>query len=593
MKLHSLFRKIAGILALSLAAPALFTACASSKQNLVAGLPQINMGRWLYNESDNVYYQTGIRYVADPADISYENLGIFLPGDYFDAQANGDGTYTLTVNSKNQVAGFTAKTAPFVMPIQTPGYAALNPPTSYVSNVKEYTDAGFIFVYAGARGRDHGAPAGVTDFKAAIRYIRYNKNLLPGNTQAFFTYGMSGGGAQSALLGATGDAPEYDKYLEAIGAVMSESDAVMGSMDWCPITSLNVADAAYEWELGMARTGLDSQTQALSDGLAKEFALYINSLGLKDEKGNNLTLTQSADGLYHAGTYYDYLKEVIENSLNNFLADTSFPYNANEQKAALGNNMMGDFGGGPRPGAGGAGPAGAPGAGRGPAGQALSAEDLDGVNRSSKKSSNVDLSATYNSAEEYIAALNANEKWVTYDAKTKKASITSVEAFMRNVKQLQKSVGAFDDLSGSQPENTLFGLGDGSGLHFDSIMAKVLKEIGSDKTSAYESDLAKKDDLGSTVEERVNMYNPMYYLSPVYSGYKTAKVAKYWRVHAGIFQGDTAISTELVYSLALENYGSEVESVDFTDVWGLYHTEAERSGTSTGNFIQWVKDCLK
>jgi len=35
---------------------------------------------------------------------------------------------------------------------------------------------------------------------------------------------------------------------------------------------------------------------------------------------------------------------------------------------------------------------------------------------------------------------------------------------MRNVKQLQKSVGAFDDLSVSQPENTLFGFGDGNGL---------------------------------------------------------------------------------------------------------------------------------
>ncbi len=390
---------------------------------------------------------------------------------------------------------------------------------------------------------------------------------------------MSGGGAQSALMGATGDAAEYEPYLKEIGAVMSESDAVMGNMDWCPITNLNVADAAYEWELGSVRINLDEETKAVSDGLAVEFALYINSLGLKDEDGNVLTLEQSEDGLYHAGSYYDYLKGVIEESLNNFLSDTTFPYSAQEQKNALGMNMI-------------------MGAGFGPAGgrdqRPLEAEDLDGVNRSSQKTStNVDLSATYKNVEEYIAALNANEEWVLYDSESNTARITSVEAFMRNVKQLQKSTGAFDDMSGSQPENVLFGFGDGQGVHFDSIMAKVLAETGSALADEYKEDLSKTDSLGTSMEVRQNMYNPMYYLSPAYEGYKTSTVAKYWRVHAGIFQGDTAISTEMDYALALKNYGEGVESVDFTEVWGLYHTEAERSGTCTGNFISWVKDCLR
>ena len=60
------------------------------------------------------------------------------------------------------------------------------------------------------------------------------------------------------------------------------------------------------------------------------------------------------------------------------------------------------------------------------------------------------------------------------------------------------------------------------------------------------------------MKERVNMYNPMYYLSPVYGGYRSATIAKYWRIHAGIFQGDTAISTEMDYALALKNYGNQV-----------------------------------
>ncbi|MCR5288360.1 MAG: CocE/NonD family hydrolase [Treponema sp.] len=585
MNLHSFIKKTSSAvaLALSFGIVSTFTSCASSQKNTNSEntLPKINMSKWLYNADDNVYYQLGLAYAANPADTKYETLGLFVPGAYFDGIDNGDGTFTVKINSKNTVQGFSSKNAPFVMPIQTPGYAALEAPVSYTHDVKQYTDEGFIFVYAGARGRDSGLPAGVTDFKAAIRYVRYNKENLPGNTQNYFTYGMSGGGAQSALMGATGDAPEYEPYLQEIGAVMTESDAILGSMDWCPITNLNVADAAYEWELGLARTNLSKENKTISEGLSKEFALYINSLGLKDENGNLLTLEQSEDGLYYAGSYYNYLKSVIETSLNNFLSDTKFPYNASKQKEALGQNMMlpPDW----KP--------------RGPAGMArpqVSAEDLDGVSRNSApKSGNVDLSKTYNSAKEYISALNANEEWVLYDEKSHTAKITSVEAFMRNVKQLQKNVGAFDDMSRSQPENTLFGFGDGNGAHFDSIMANVLETINPSIATDYKEDLAKKDSLGTSMEARSNMYNPMYYLSPAYSGYKTAKVAQFWRIHAGIFQGDTAISTELDYALALQNYGSEVKSVDFTEVWGLYHTEAERSGTSTENVIKWIKDCLK
>lgn len=584
--MNILTKALSGLIFSSLSAAAL-TACASSPET--QSLPKIDMTAWHYKAEDGVFYQLGIQYLANPADPKYESLGLFVPEAYFDAKANGDGTYTVSINKKNKAGGFSAKDAPFVLPVQTPGYSALEAPTSYSHDVKAYTDAGFIFIYAGARGKDHGLPAGVTDFKAAIRYIRYNRELLPGNTDRLFTYGMSGGGAQSALLGASGDAPEYEKYLRSLGAVMTESDAVMGSMDWCPITNLNVADAAYEWELGLARTNLDKETKSISEGLAKAFALYINSLGLRDENGNSLTLEQSADGLYHAGSYYEYLKKTIETSLNNFLSDTSWPYNANEQKEALGQNMMIPEGWTPR------GPQGLPPERPAEMGNHRpSAEDLDGVNReSSAASGNVDLSGTYTSASDYIAALNANEKWVIYDEKTNTAKITSVEAFMKNVKQLQKNVSAFDDMKGSQPENTLFGLGDGKGLHFDAIMAQVLEENSSPLAEEYKADLAKKDSLGSTMEERSNMYNPMYYLSPAYKGYKTSGVAKFWRIHAGIFQGDTAVSTEMDYALALKSYGSQVKSLDFTEVWGLYHTEAERSGTSTGNLIAWIKECLQ
>ena len=166
-----------------------------------------------------------------------------------------------------------------------------------------------------------------------------------------------------------------------------------------------------------------------------------------------------------------------------------------------------------------------------------------------------------------------------------------MEAFARAVKNASKSVGAFDDLNRSQGENILFGYNDGKGAHFDPIEGKLLK--GTDYEAAFEEDLAKTDSLGKSVSDRVNMYNPMYYLSKYYRGFRKSEPAKYWRIRSGIFQGDTAISTELALALALKVYGTPVRSVDFETVWGLGHVEAERTGNASENFIAWVNECMK
>ena len=57
-----------------------------------------------------------------------------------------------------------------------------------------------------------------------------------------------------------------------------------------------------------------------------------------------LALEESSDGIYQAGSYYEYMKSVIENSLNNFLADTTFPYDASSSNNK-GGGPGGDFGG--------------------------------------------------------------------------------------------------------------------------------------------------------------------------------------------------------------------------------------------------------
>jgi len=87
------------------------------------------------------------------------------------------------------------------------------------------------------------------------------------------------------------------------------------------------------------------------------------------------------------------------------------------------------------------------------------------------------------------------------------------------------------------------------------------------------------------------MYNPMYYLSDYYDGYKNSNVAAKWRIRSGIEQGDTALTIEANLALALNSYGNL--DVDFSTVWAQGHTTAERSGNSTTNFISWVNDSLK
>ena len=198
------------------------------------------------------------------------------------------------------------------------------------------------------------------------------------------------------------------------------------------------------------------------------------------------------------------------------------------------------------------------------------------------------FTGTYQTAQDYVDALNTNGNWVTYDENTNTVTISSIGDFAKALKNASKSVGAFDDLNATQGENTLFGYG--SGAHFDSTMAAILTEMDSPYAAAYNADIKKTDSLGTSVQDRINMYTPLFYLNSTYAGYKTATVASFWRIRSGISQGDTALCTELNLALALKNYG--ITDVDFETVWGQQHVKAERTGDSTENFIAWVNECL-
>ena len=538
--------------------------CSPVKRKLDYSLT-LSTSNWSYDSTNNVYYQIGLVYCTIPASTTYESLGIYIPGEYMTC-TKGSSTYTCSINSSGKKGSYTASNAPFVMPVNTSGYSAMKAPTSYsYSTVSSYLSKGIIYIYAGCRGRYEGgesytagAPWGVTDLKAAIRYLRYNADSLPGDLNRIYTFGHSGGGAQSCLMGVTGNSELYEDYLDEIGAAMKDADGneikdnIKGSQCWCPITNLDTADAAYEWNMGQYfSTGTRASgtfTKSLSDDLTSAFVDYVNEIKLQDPSGNELTLTGT-----NAGTYYDFLKSVIEESLNNFLVDTSFPYTPSSSSS-------GSPGGNP-----------------------------PSITRKVE---------TYQTAADYISSLNSDETWINYDSSTGNYSITSVEAFVTHCKSASKDVGAFDDLSKSQAENKLFGI-DGTTYtkHFDSIMAELLTDKKSTYSSLsnwdssyptdYTNDLSLKDGVGNTIQERSEMYNPMYYLNSYYDGYQSSDVADYFRINTGIAQGDTSNVVEMNLYLALLNYGKNVE---FTTVWNQGHTEAERSGDAEDNFISWIAE---
>ena len=539
----------------------------------------LDSAAWRYDATGDVYYQLGLSYVATPQASDYETLGIYVPGAYFTGTDNGNGTYTATINASGAVGSFTAATAPTVLPVNTPGYSAQKPPSEYsYDTIKAYMEAGFIYVHAGLRGKDSNsqtysgnAPWGVTDLKAAVRYRRYNAASIPGNAAKVYVFGHSGGGAQSAVAGASGDSGLFAPYLAALGAATTDtsgkalSDAVAGAMCWCPITTLDSANAAYEWNMGQfASSGTRAEgtwTRAYSQDLAAAFPAYLNELKLTDSDGKPLSLESSSKGTYLAGSYYDHLVAVIQKSLNDFLSATSFPYTPSSTEMA----GMGPGGGG------------AP-SGGGPDGQSSSE------------------TTTYNTVEEYIASLNSSSQWVAYDASTNTATITGLEGFVTSQKNASKDVGAFDGVDRAQTENLVMGSGENK-LHFSSSSREVISKGQSKYSSlsgwsndygvaAYEKDLAAKDSVGTDMATRVSMYDPLYYLTQDSKGRGTSTIAPAWRIRTGITQGDTASTVEVNLALALQQAGAG--SVDFATIWGQGHTMAELTGTGEENFIAWV-----
>jgi hypothetical protein len=248
--------------------------------------------------------------------------------------------------------------------------------------------------------------------------------LCQATPATIFSFGHSGGGAQSSLLGTSGNSSLYDDYFTAIGANTDYKDDVCGSMCWCPITNLDQADGAYEWNMGLTRSGLSTADSNISKALASSFATYINSIGLKNPStGTALTLSATSDGYYQSGPYYEYVMGVINDAVSRY---------------------------------------------------------------NSYNSASV---SSYSTTDETALKTFAS----AYKAQVKVLALSTTTTLRDSLKI------------------TLMGIA-GTAGHFNPILAEIVNTYASSYYSSFTTDLAKTDAVGKSVNTRLMMYTPLYYL---------------------------------------------------------------------------------
>ena len=241
-----------------------------------------------YRAYEHLYYVTNIE------DSTYQYLNFYVP----ESVATGD------------------QNVPILFRTRAGGYmAGLAGDPSNMDATGRALEEGYAVCIPGSRGHNSvverngekihtgRGPAAILDLKAAVRYLRYNDALMPGDAERIFTDGTSAGGAMSALLGATGNSPLYDPYFEKMG-VPDVRDDVFAAICYCPMVDLDHADMGYEWLYKHTNTTtrhLPAEMFEVSEELAAAFPAYLRSLELKAPDGTLLT----------EDNYLDYIKSFL------------------------------------------------------------------------------------------------------------------------------------------------------------------------------------------------------------------------------------------------------------------------------------------
>ena len=497
-------------------------------------------GNWVYKADYDCYALENVVYCEKPLVTSLQSMNIYVPSAYM----NEDGS----INKEASINGYTAETAPIIYKNDVAGYMEASP-VSISDSEKEYMEAGFIYVSVGARGRATQladgtyvgkSPYGLIDLKAGVRFLKHNDDVLAGSSDRIISVGTSAGGALSSLLGITGNSSNYDSYLEEAGAIMDESDEIYAAQCYCPITDLENADKAYEWEyqadseyLGFLSPGgsLTDFQQALSKKLADEYVDYYNSLDLVDFDGKSLSLDSA-----RSGSGYDFIKSQLEAAAGKYLTKLE------------NGELDADY----------------------------SVEDY--------------LSGNYSYEEMDFASGKAIEKeghvysdFLEWDGE--KATLTDFDKYVTSYNRRLKTCTAFDDLDLAQAENQEMGSETVDVVHFSDDIAPLIADLKEDFPEEYDSYYEAYATLSDNkdLEQKLYLLNPMNYLGTD----EKCDTAPYFRIRVGTFDPHTAVTVSM--NLALKIAQTTDADVDYATVWDQPHGEADYAG----EFTSWVEDITK
>lgn len=528
---------------------------------------------WVKNEEYACRCLEDVLYTQAAAVPQFQRLSIFVPMEYLNDAGE--------IQPEGRCGYYTAKTAPVIFANNAAGYMQM--PHTWLGGprcfAQDFLREGMIYVTCGCRGRESRnengepvgkAPATLIDFKTAIRFLRHNRACLPGNWDRIISTGWSAGGAMSALLGVSGDHPDYDSYLRANGAFMEESDAVFACQIYCPIIDLEHADQAYEWcfaadpecedsPAGPAET-MTPFKAALSAELMKQYIRYLNSQQLQNPENGEL-FSLEPDG--RSGSFYRYLMGRLEKAAGKYLA--RLPEGEAERYLAGETPVM-------RP---------APRKRKEPelhhAGQELALGEQSTPMTMGERLLR-ENAAGNPGAPEMIAVPGTDKRsWLSWDGQT--ACITGLDDYVRHHRRRMKPCTSFDTLPCNSGENHLFGNAKEDYVHFNPEIGTAVASIADrypEEASAYLP--GYQSCMNDTLAAMLHLMNPMDYI-----GDDAGKKASFFRIRVGASDADTSFSIAAVLALKLRN--AWAASVDDAFVWDQPHCQADYPGELT----QWIR----
>lgn len=538
-------------------------------------------GKWTYHKKYDCYCLEDVAYTPVPKAVRFQRLSIFVPAAYL----NPDGTV-----KEGKKGNYTTRTAPVIFENNASGYAEmehspLDGPRNYGG---QYLDRGMVYIHCGCRGRQTmdgegiyigKSPVTLVDLKTAIRFVKHNRDAIPGQVDRMISVGWSAGGAMSALIGVTGDNASYQKLLEENGAFMEESDAVYGAQVYCPIIDLEHADAAYEWQYRgqyqydpspFAPGGTMTEFEkALSFRLAEDYVEYFNGLGLRHpDTGEPFLLGK--DG--RSGNAYEYLLDALGEAATTYFTkleqgkikadytvsdylDGNYQFETIDMDALMERNRLRDE---------------------------LDQKAREAALAKKKGGEEAEENGEFEGFGARVKLMGpppmklvrGDEKhgWLHWDGS--RAEVTDLDAFESIHRPRMKACPSFDFLTKSSGENQVFGNATTDFMHFSAFTAKSiakLKDRFPEESTRYEREyLIDLSDSG--MEERICLLNPFGFIG---TG-ETCKQAEHFRIHVGTCDPDTSFLMSLILAVKLKNAGHP--DVLYHMIWDQPHSEADYEG---------------